>query len=118
MITQKQRLEFCKVCNNRRVDYEKGLLCNLTGEVANFETECDNFSLDEERQKQKLINQHQMEHGGEINNSSDGSSEILWGAVWCIGGIVATVADFGYVFWGAIVFGGIQLVQGLMANGK
>lgn len=40
-------------------------------------------------------------------------SDMLWGAVWCIGGIIATVADFGYIFCGAIVFGGIQFFKGI-----
>ncbi len=42
------------------------------------------------------------------------SKDILWGAIWCVGGIVATAAEIGYIFWGAIVFGGIQLVRGLI----
>lgn len=45
----------------------------------------------------------------------DGQRDILWGSVWCIGGLIATIADFGYVFWGAIVFGGIQLIRGIIA---
>lgn len=43
------------------------------------------------------------------------NKDMMWGAIWCIGGIIATVANLGYVFWGAIVFGGFQFFQG-MAN--
>ncbi len=39
--------------------------------------------------------------------------DMLFGGLWCVGGIVATVADIGYIFWGAIVFGGIQFFRGL-----
>jgi hypothetical protein len=38
---------------------------------------------------------------------------MLFGALWCIGGIVATAANIGFIFWGAIVFGGIQFFQGV-----
>jgi hypothetical protein len=38
---------------------------------------------------------------------------MLFGALWCIGGIIATVSDLGYIFWGAIVFGAIQFFRGL-----
>lgn len=38
--------------------------------------------------------------------------DMLYGALWCIGGIIATVADFGYIFWGAILFGAIQFFRG------
>jgi hypothetical protein len=45
---------------------------------------------------------------------SQAQKDILWGAVWCIGGLVGTFAETGFVFWGAIVFGGIQLIKGLI----
>ena len=40
------------------------------------------------------------------------NKDMIYGALWFIGGIVATVADFGYIFWGAIVFGAIQFIKG------
>lgn len=40
------------------------------------------------------------------------NKDMLYGALWCVGGIVATVADIGFIFWGAIVFGAIQFIQG------
>ena len=39
--------------------------------------------------------------------------DMLHGGLWCIGGIALTVADIGFVFWGAILFGGIQFIKGL-----
>lgn len=39
--------------------------------------------------------------------------DMLYGALWCIGGIVATVADIGFIFWGAILFGAIQFFKGV-----
>ncbi|PCJ66475.1 MAG: hypothetical protein COA58_06775 [Bacteroidetes bacterium] len=117
MITQEQRLEYCKICTRRKVNYEKGLFCELTGEPAAFEIECSNFDLDEARRRQKQQNEYEIEHGS-IDEVNDGKSDMLWGAVWCVGGIVATVADVGYIFWGAIIFGGIQFVRGLMASSE
>jgi hypothetical protein len=40
--------------------------------------------------------------------------DILYGALWCVGGTIATVANVGFIFWGAILFGGIQLIKGLV----
>jgi methyl coenzyme M reductase beta subunit len=40
--------------------------------------------------------------------SAKANKDMLFGAMWCIGGTVATMANIGYIFWGAIVFGGIQ----------
>lgn len=41
--------------------------------------------------------------------------DMLYGALWCVGGIVATAAHIGFIFWGAIVFGGIQFFKGLFS---
>lgn len=43
--------------------------------------------------------------------------DMLWGAVWCVGGLVATVANIGFIFWGAILFGGIQFFRGVANSG-
>lgn len=40
-------------------------------------------------------------------------NDMLYGALWCIGGIIATAAHIGFIFWGAILFGGIQFFRGL-----
>lgn len=42
------------------------------------------------------------------------NKDMLYGALWCIGGTIATIADTGYIFWGAILFGGIQFFRGVM----
>lgn len=38
--------------------------------------------------------------------------DMLYGALWCIGGIAATASGIGLIFWGAILFGGIQFIKG------
>ena len=40
--------------------------------------------------------------------------DMLYGALWCVGGIALTAAHVGYVFWGAIIFGGYQFIKGAM----
>lgn len=39
--------------------------------------------------------------------------DLLHGALWCVGGLALTLADIGFIFWGAIIFGGIQFIKGL-----
>jgi hypothetical protein len=52
---------------------------------------------------------------GEIKEAKkvQGNKDMFYGALWCVGGFVATAADIGFIFWGAIVFGGIQFFKGL-----
>lgn len=42
------------------------------------------------------------------------NKDMLYGGLWCVGGTIATLADIGFIFWGAIVFGGIQLIRGII----
>jgi hypothetical protein len=54
---------------------------------------------------------------------ASGGKNMLYGALWCIGGIIVTAATYSsavssgggryFVAWGAIIFGGIQFLQGL-----
>ncbi|KOS05532.1 hypothetical protein AM493_05410 [Flavobacterium akiainvivens] len=54
------------------------------------------------------------------------NKDMLWGAVWCVGGIIVTAATYSaasgggkyVVAWGAILFGGTRFVRGLMASMK
>ncbi|MBI1837619.1 MAG: hypothetical protein HYR91_10195 [Flavobacteriia bacterium] len=39
--------------------------------------------------------------------------DVIFGSLWLVGGLVFTFAEIGYIFWGAIVFGGIQLFKGI-----
>jgi hypothetical protein len=50
----------------------------------------------------------------EIKNARKdaGRKDMIYGALWCIGGTIATIANIGFIFWGAILFGGIQLIKG------
>lgn len=45
-MTRAERLVSCKQCKNRHLDFNKGLLCNLTGKEADFEGECPDFEQD------------------------------------------------------------------------
>ena len=55
-----------------------------------------------------------------------GKKNMLYGALWCTGGIVVTVVTYStasgggtyFVAWGAIVFGAIQFIRGLMQSGE
>lgn len=39
--------------------------------------------------------------------------DMLYGALWCVGGTALTMANVGFIFWGAIIFGAIQFIKGV-----
>lgn len=46
------------------------------------------------------------------------NKDMLYGALWCIGGTALTLANIGFIFWGAIIFGAIQFFKGLANSVK
>jgi len=45
-MTRQEHLKFCKTCINRDMDLKVGIICKLTNNIADFEGECESFSLD------------------------------------------------------------------------
>lgn len=45
-MTREDHLEFCKRCLNRKFDSNTGIICSLTGQIAAFKNECENFKVD------------------------------------------------------------------------
>ena len=46
-MTRDEHLEWCKKCTNQKLDLQKGIVCGLTDEIADFEEHCKDFNLDE-----------------------------------------------------------------------
>ncbi len=46
-------------------------------------------------------------------NVNRAQKDMLYGALWCVGGIMLTIAHIGFIFWGAIVFGAIRFFRGV-----
>lgn len=52
------QLEYCKICQHRKFDSQKGIICGLTEAKADFEESCASFEIDEqyiEKEKQRAI---------------------------------------------------------------
>lgn len=46
-MTREEHVAVCKLCTNRKMDIEQGILCKITDEKANFISECKDFTKDE-----------------------------------------------------------------------
>ena len=102
-MTREEHLKFCKTCVNRKPDMQVGLLCNLTGEKADFENSCESFKLDHAVVEQ-IDNVDAVEHNDVMNKLSDKniakfkSEQNLTNAI--IAGIAVGIV--GALLWGAI----------------
>ncbi len=47
-MTRNEHLEFCSSCRNRAFDPKQGIICGLTGKIADFDPVCEQFDQDPE----------------------------------------------------------------------
>jgi hypothetical protein len=48
----------------------------------------------------------------ENERKHNAEKDMLYGLLWFLGGLVLTIAEIGYLFWGAMLFGAIQFFKG------
>ena len=46
--------------------------------------------------------------------SDQNDNQVLYGALWFFGGLVLTIADTGYIWWGAMLYGVYKMFRGMM----
>jgi hypothetical protein len=70
----------------------------------------------ENRNLEKSIIENYKSNYRQLLNKEEGkkdaSDDMIYGLFWCIGGIALTMANIGYIFYGAILYGGIQFIKG------
>ena len=54
-MTRVEHLKFCSICIHQKDDMRKGIICRLTGQIADFEDQCSSFTEDTE-----IINQFKL----------------------------------------------------------
>lgn len=60
-MTRELQLAFCKKCVNQKTDFNKGIICSLTEDKANFQDECPNYKLDESIKVTELDDQENVD---------------------------------------------------------
>lgn len=46
-MTLEERLNYCKICTKRKMDFQTGIVCSLTNEKPAFEDKCPDFNVDQ-----------------------------------------------------------------------
>lgn len=115
MLSDRERQKVCKTCKNHLSHSRHGVICSLTNDKPKFESSCPYF---------------QMKSGGAIEKNIKTTSlnpllakkrakakrNIAIGGTFCVGGTIATIASEGMVvFYGAIIFGFVQLIIGIVS---
>ena len=91
-MNREYQLSLCKVCENRKMEMSRGLLCGLTNEYADFNENCPKFVGDEVEVK-KLIQNKEMEKRmvEELERSGSTANSSVWIVLRIIGLILALI---------------------------
>lgn len=94
------QLSFCETCKNRDFNMQKGIICSLSNEQADFEKSCPDYLLDEAAQleyESKIADRKEMAVEDESfglsasfgvkNGVIAGQIAIALAIIWFIGGI-------------------------------
>jgi len=107
------------------MDLQQGIICSITSQKPDFGEECENFIIDKAAAVRNVG--RQVETKVDENLKAQGHKNMIFGALWFLGGTIVTVVTLQaasgggryVVAWGAIVFGGIQFIRGLIqVNGQ
>ena len=114
-MTRQEHLKFCKTCVNRKMDLKSGLICQLTGTIADFEKECSSYEKDEQAIKNiddevEMVNEEITSRISESTLEKLKSEQNLAAAIFA-GIFIGVLAAFG---WAAITVA-TELQIGLVA---
>lgn len=123
-MTLSERLNYCKICTNRKTDVSTGIVCGLTNEKPTFEDECADFKADEDqiqyyKERQKATENEDNEGGffepekkGLQKGVLGGLGMMLIAVVWFVLGWQA-----GYIYYYPpilFVIGLVGLIKGII----
>nr|WP_321451585.1 toxin-antitoxin system YwqK family antitoxin [uncultured Carboxylicivirga sp.] len=117
-MTRQEQLEFCKKCTKRKSDINRGIICSITNEKADFENECKDFEEDPYFSTSSTYNNTDMSIQPEFQHLDDAALNTLKSHqdfyYALIGGLLASI--IGGVLW-AMVTVSTQHQIGYMAIG-
>jgi len=103
-MTLEERLNYCKICQNRKMDFNIGIVCKLTDKKPDFEPTCPDFAVDQEELTHYQNREEEVEEsdGGTFAVEKKGIKKGMLGGiamvviavVWFFGGLAA-----GYIFF-------------------
>jgi len=114
LIKKEDQLILCKNCKNRNIDIPTGIFCNLYGDVPDFDIKCFDYEFSEKTEKYQHRKLKKKKKEKAIKENYSPKKDMLYGGLICLGGIIATLIDLGFIFYGAIIAGTLQFLKGAM----
>ena len=97
-MTREERLNYCRVCNHRQNDFQKGIVCKLTGKQADFEGNCPNYIENPELANRERDKQKDRGVGTYAFKDSKNKGADWFAAIGILSIINSIVPQFGFFF--------------------
>jgi hypothetical protein len=92
-----EQLTFCRICNNRTFDPDRGLLCKLTNEYATFEDECVHFDLDAAEKQRRFNLELATTNNSTLGDPLNPQKNITNGKIYLTIGAIVMLISFIFV---------------------
>lgn len=139
-LSRAQYVAVCETCTHHKSDFKKGIICSLSGEYANFETNCPSYEKDAQAVRHvERMQKHMQEESPAFatdakSNANDvkgvftteqkmlnsgmigGILMIVGGVVWIVAGLAVNRIFFYPIF--LIIAGIIATVKGAAKKAK
>lgn len=120
-MTKEERLQYCRICSNRKMDIKKGLICSLSGDFGNFENKCIDFTEDPIEKSRKLELELAAAGSNEVGDSKNAIKNKQMGGLIFVVGLLITIIThlaapalgFFIVAYGTIIYGAKQYIKGV-----
>ena len=121
-------LQHCKVCSNRKMDTQTGLLCGISGAKPNFTNICPDFKADEKevayyrQREQQLVQSGSESNGGFFATEEKAiSNGVLGGVAMMIIAVIWFVVGYSFgriFFYPPVLFliGVYAVIKGVSTN--
>ncbi|HBK87269.1 MAG TPA: hypothetical protein DDZ56_01365 [Cytophagales bacterium] len=96
-MTVDERLNYCRICTNRKTDFSLGLVCGLTNAKPTFEGTCPTYVLDQPEADRYIKLQQEAKDAEQAEGLSPEKKAMKLGA---LGGIIMIVVAVVWFFVG------------------
>ena len=101
-MNRKEQLSYCKRCTHKKMDFEKGIICELTNDKATFTDSCPDFTVDQKIEEE--ISRKELTK--EIEGKKPGIGTLIIGLLLLVRGGMR-------ISQGNVIFGGIMVLVGI-----
>lgn len=94
-LTDQERIDICRTCQNRKHDMKTGLYCGLTGQKPDFKSRCNNLVIDQEELEREQKKKEEVQKS--VDQIGGWTAFFLWCGIG-LGLLISTIRTFMTVF--------------------